>query len=91
MAKADLRKVEYGDGQHLVYDADMKMGALRRIMSAGQSGDLEVMFEAFTSIVMEWSYKSDPRKMEAWDDLRKSEFTALNEALMEDLQALGEG
>lgn len=85
----DLRKVEYKDGT-LTYDNDMSMGALRKLMSAGREGDLELMIEAYTGIIASWPYKGDPSDPEAWDSIKRSEFMALNEALMEDLQEQGE-
>ena len=91
MAKKDLdlRKVEL-DGGVMTYDADMRMGDLRKLLASGQSGDLEAIVDAFTGIIHSWPYKGDPQDAEAWDDLRRSEFMALTEAMMEDLQLLGE-
>jgi len=85
----DLRSVDLADGK-LVYDPDMKMGTLRKLMAAGTEGNLDGMIEAYTSIVHGWPHEGDPKDIEAWDDLRRSEFAALNEAMMEDLKALGE-
>lgn len=90
MADLDLRSVDL-DGGKLVYDPDMRMGDLRKLMAAGTSGDLEAMIEAYSTIVHGWPYDGDPKNVEDWDNLRRSEFQRLNEAMMEDLKALGEG
>lgn len=85
----DLVKVEYADGA-LTYDKDMRMGDLRKLFAAANSGDLDAMLEAYQGIIITWPYEGDPATDEAWDNLRRSEFMALNEALMQDLADQGE-
>ena len=85
----DLTKVDYDDGS-LTYDSDMSMGALRRLFASSNSGDLEMMMTAYTKIVVTWPYGGDPKELEAWDDLKRSQFMKVNEAIMESLSELGE-
>ncbi len=86
----DLTKVEYDDGS-LTYDADMDMGALRRLFASSKDGDLTMMMEAYTKIVHTWPYAGDPATLEGWDALKRSQFMRLNAALMGSLSELGEG
>ncbi len=85
----DLTSVTYADGD-LTYDSDMPMGALRLLFKAANSGDLTQMFDAYKDIVVTWPYEGDPKEMDGWDALRRSQFMRLNEALMESLGDLGE-
>jgi len=85
----DLTKVDLEDGA-LTYDSDMSMGALRRLFKSSNSGDLEMMMEAYTKIVHTWPYEGDPTELEAWDDLKRSQFMKINEGIMESLSELGE-
>ena len=87
--EGQVRTVKYEDGE-LQYDADMRMGDLRKLFSASKSGDLETMMDAYKSIIIAWPYDGDPSTDEAWDNIRKSEFAKLNEALMQDLGDEGE-
>lgn len=88
MAK-NLVTVEYADGV-LTYEKDMRMGDLRKLFAAANSGDLDAMLTAYQGIVVSWPYEGNPTDPEAWDNLRRSEFMALNEALMQDLADQGE-
>ena len=85
----DLIKVEYVDGT-LTYDADMRMGTLRKLFSAANSGDLNSMMEAYVGVITSWPYDGDPSELSAWDNLKRSQFMALNEALMGSLADQGE-
>ena len=85
----DLRSVEYSKGT-LTYDPDMRMGDLRKLFSAANSGDLEEMMQAYSGIIVTWPHEGEPSDLEAWDGLRRSEFMALNEAMMKDLAEQGE-
>jgi hypothetical protein len=87
--KIDLTKVTYEDGD-LTYDADMPMGAMRKLFGAANSGDLGEMFEAYSKIVHTWPYEGDPKRADAWDGLKRSEFAKLNAAIMGSLSDLGE-
>lgn len=71
------------------YDSDMPMGVLKALMKAGTTGDLGGMQESLTELVTEWCYDGDPTEVEAWDNLRRTQFQALTEAMMEDLASLG--
>lgn len=85
----DLTKVEYDHGT-LVYDGDMRMGDLRRLFASASSGDIGEMMDAYQGIIHSWPYEGDPKTTEGWDGLRRSEFMALNEALMGSLADQGE-
>jgi len=85
---ADLRTVETKDGE-VVYDSDMPIKALKSVMGAGKTGDLDGIIEGFRVFVSVWPYKGDPTDAEAWDDLKRSQFNAIVTAVMEDLGELG--
>jgi hypothetical protein len=87
--KIDLTKVSYADGE-LAYDADMPMGAMRKLFGAANTGDLLEMFEAYSKIIYSWPYEGDPKNVDAWDALKRTEFARLNEAVMGSLADLGE-
>ena len=84
-----MTQVTYEDGT-LAYDSDMSMGALRRLFASSNSGDLEMMMTAYTKIVHTWPYDGDPTEMDGWDELKRSQFMKLNEAIMGSLSELGE-
>lgn len=71
------------------YEEDMPMGALRRIMAAANSGDLELMIEGYSKFVSAWPFAGDPSDPEAWDDLKRSEFNAITSEIVADLASLG--
>lgn len=92
MSAADLRTVTVGEHGVATYDPDMPMGTLRRLLSAGTDGDLNTMIESMAQLVVSWPFndKGDPTDVEAWDKLRRSEFMALAQAVVEDMGKLGE-
>lgn len=72
------------------YDSDMKMSALKGLLGGAQDGDLDVIVESLSQFVTEWPFKGKPSNVEAWDELRRSEFSATVNAITDDLQTLGE-
>lgn len=89
MAKLDLTEVIFEDGK-FTYNPDMKMGVLKKLFAASNSGDLGTMMDAYTGIVVSWPYGGSPSNPEDWDDLTRTQFMKLNEALMGSLSDLGE-
>lgn len=89
MSTASLATITIEDGR-VVYDADMPIGALRSMLAASESGDMTTLIEAFSTFVEEWPYEGDPKDLEAWDKLRRSQFTAIINGISEHLGSLGE-
>lgn len=81
---ASTRKVNIEAGV-VKYDSDMPMGALRGLLAAANEGDLGALMDSMGKFVVEWPFAGDPSDPEAWDALRRSEFNALTEAVMQDL------
>ncbi len=71
------------------YEEDMPMGALRRIMAAAETGNLDLMIEGYAKFVAEWPFAGDPSDAESWDDLKRSEFNAITSEIVADLATLG--
>lgn len=87
---AEVRTVE-ALGKEVTYDPDMPMGAIRGLMKAGEDSNIEGMMTALQKIVLSWDFDGDPTAgIEAWDNLRRSEFLAITAAVMEDMGSLGE-
>lgn len=74
----------------VVYDSNVKMGALRRIIKASTNGDLEALIEGFTRIVISWPFPGDPTTIEAWDELGRDEFGELITAISQEFSRAGE-
>lgn len=89
VATEGIREIEVPAGV-IKYDSDMPMGVLKALMKSGADGDLGAMQESLALLVVEWCYEGDPKDVESWDLLRRSEFQSLTEKMMEDLGSLGE-
>lgn len=89
VATDGIRDIEVPAGI-IKYDSDMPMGVLKALMKSGTDGDLGGMQESLSQLVVEWCYEGDPKDIEAWDLLRRTQFQSLTEAMMEDLKELGE-
>lgn len=87
----DLISVDVKGGGSVEFDANMPMGALRKLFKAGNEGDLETMMLSFAKIVKAWSYEGDPTELDAWDEIGRIDFMHINEAIMAALSDSGEG
>ena len=61
----------------VVFDSNTKMGALRRIIKAANTGDLDTLMEGFSRVIISWPYAGDPTDIDAWDELGREEFNEL--------------
>lgn len=86
---AEVRKVE-ALGKSVEYDPDMPMGTIKGLLAAGETGNLTQMIDALTGMVTKWDFDGDPSEVASWDALRRSQFTAITTAVMEDMSKLGE-
>lgn len=89
MSAETLRRVELPSGGWVEYDSDMPMGALRAVMRAGASGNMDDLFNGLSRMIINWSFDGDPSNVDAWDDLRRSTFNEIVKGTMEDLGSLG--
>lgn len=85
---ATIRKVKTKAGE-VAYDSDMPMRSLEAILSAAQTGDLKSLMQGLAEFVTEWPFEGDPSDIEAWRDLRRSEFNSVTSAVIEDIGELG--
>lgn len=83
-----IRRVETEKGE-IAYDSDMPMRSLESIMAAANSGDLASLMGGLAVFVKEWPFEGDPGDIEAWRDLRRSEFNAVTTAVIKDIGDLG--
>ena len=59
----------------------ISMGTVRQFNRAASTTDLDLMFETYPLLVAKWDLKSDPAKIESYDEIDIADFPALNEAL----------
>jgi len=87
-ANSTIRTVETEKGD-VKYDSDMPMRALENIMGAADSGNLTALMEGLAEFVQAWPFEGDPDDLEAWRDLKRSEFNAITTAVVGDIGELG--
>lgn len=85
---AAIREVKTEAGQ-VAYDSDMPMRSLEAILTAAQTGDLAALMGGLSEFVTEWPFGGDPSDIEAWRDLRRSQFNQVTQAVIEDIGELG--
>lgn len=88
MSAAEYRTVTTDDGA-FTYDPDMPMGVLRAL-SAGPDATLDGMLTALGQMLQTWPFEGDPKVLDDWNAIRRSQFTSITKAVMEDLEKLGE-
>jgi predicted RNA polymerase sigma factor len=84
-----LRTITLPKGD-VVYDSDMPMGALRGINRGAADGNLDDVVKALATFIVSWPFKGEPTDPDAWDLLRRSEFSNLIKSVMEDINEAGE-
>lgn len=85
---AAIRRVDIEAGQ-VAYDSDMPMHALEAIMAASDSGNLTGLMEGLSEFVTEWPFEGDPSELDAWRNLRRTQFNAVTSAVVTDIGELG--
>lgn len=88
MGATTIRTVEIEQGS-VSYESDMTMGALADLMDAGNEGDITGLSAAMAGFVTAWPFKGKPTDAKAWRNIKRSEFNALTQAVMQDLGEQG--
>ena len=88
MGADSIRRVKTDAGD-IAYDSDMPMRALEAMMSAGDTGNLVGLMEGLSAFVVEWPFEGDPSDIEAWRNLRRSQFNDVTTAVVKDIGDLG--
>ena len=83
---ANIVTIEAGE---VSYESDMPIGALKSVLKAAGTGDLDGIIKGLSEFVLTWPFDSDPADPAAWDALRRSEFTAIIAGIMEGLGTEG--
>jgi hypothetical protein len=83
-ATATVRSVQIEQGE-VQYDSDMPMGALEALTGAAKEGELGAIMGALSEFVVAWPFDGDPSDPASWRGLRRTQFNAVVQAVMEDL------
>ncbi len=86
---SDTTRTVETDSGDVTYESDMPMKALNKIMRAGKDSDLEALQEGLSEFVLSWPFEGEPSDVEAWGELKRSQFNEVTAGVLGDLGEMG--
>ena len=86
---SDTTRTVEADAGDVTYESDMPMKALNKIMRAAKDSDLEALQEGLSEFVITWPFEGDPSDVEAWGELKRTQFNDVTSTVLGDLGELG--